>query len=115
MEIGQAMKAAVDYIYGIPKFSKKCSLDNTRELLNRLGNPGTNTQIIHVAGTNGKGSVCTFLEGIIRANGHKVGTFVSPHLVTMNERIRLNGVPVDDESFSALNFVEWVKIFWIWR
>ena len=99
MEIGQAMKAAVDYIYGIPKFSKKCSLDNTRELLNRLDNPGTNTQIIHVAGTNGKGSVCTFLEGIIRANGHKVGTFVSPHLVTMNERIRINGVSVDDEGF----------------
>ena len=78
------MKAAVDYIYNIPKFSKKCSLDNTKELLNRLGNPASNSKIIHVAGTNGKGSVCTFLEGILKANGYKVGTFVSPHLVTMN-------------------------------
>ena len=93
------MKAAVDYIYNIPKFSKKCSLDNTKELLNRLGNPASNSKIIHVAGTNGKGSVCTFLEGILRANGYKVGTFVSPHLVTMNERIRINGIPVSDESF----------------
>ena len=93
------MKAAVDYIYNIPKFSKKCSLDNTRELLKRLGNPAVDSKIIHVAGTNGKGSVCTFLEGILKANGYKVGTFVSPHLITMNERIRINGLPVGDAEF----------------
>lgn len=93
------MKKVIDYIYGIPKFSKKCSLDNTREMLRRLGNPGIDRKIIHIAGTNGKGSVCSYLESILRAAGHKVGTFTSPHLVKMNERIRINGQDISDGDF----------------
>ena len=103
------MREIIDYIYGIPKFSKKCSLDNTREMLRRLGNPSINKKIIHVAGTNGKGSVCTYLEGILRSAGKKVGVFTSPHLIRMNERIRINGVDVPDaifvESFAVVRQV----------
>lgn len=93
------MKKVIDYIYGIPKFSKKCSLDNTGEMLRRLGNPGIDRKIIHVAGTNGKGSVCSYLESILKAAGHRVGTFTSPHLVRMNERIRIDGQEIGDEDF----------------
>lgn len=93
------MKEAVDYIYNIPKFSKKCSLDNTRELLNRLENPAQDKKIIHIAGTNGKGSVCAYLTNILMSEGYKVGTFTSPHLVKMNERISVNGVNISDAEF----------------
>lgn len=103
------MREIIDYIYGIPKFSKKCSLDNTREMLRRLGNPSIDKKIIHVAGTNGKGSVCTYLEGILRNAGKNVGVFTSPHLIKMNERIRINGVDVSDavfvESFAVVKQV----------
>ena len=94
------MREIIDYIYGIPKFSKKCSLDNTAELLRRLGVTDVDGKIIHVAGTNGKGSVCTYLEGILRSAGKSTGVFTSPHLVKMNERIRINGVDVDDVTFA---------------
>lgn len=94
------MRAIIDYIYGIPKFSKKCSLDNTKKMLERLGNPAMDKKIIHVAGTNGKGSVCTYLEGILRSAGKSVGVFTSPHLIKMNERIRINGTDVSDSAFA---------------
>ena len=93
------MKKAVEYIYDIPKFSKKCSLDNTRDMLRRLGVGCEDSRIIHVAGTNGKGSVCAYLDSILREAGHTVGLFTSPHLVNMNERIRINGIDISDREF----------------
>ena len=95
------MKKVEDYIYNIPKFSKKCSLDNTRELLKRLDNPALDKKIIHIAGTNGKGSVCSYLASILNASGYRVGTFTSPHLVRMNERIRIDGKEITNEAFVA--------------
>ncbi len=93
------MQSEVDYIYEIPKFVKKASLDNTREMLRRLGNPEAGKKIIHVAGTNGKGSVCAYLESILREYGFRVGKFVSPHLVDIRERICLDGEMVSKEEF----------------
>lgn len=87
------------YIEEIPRFTKKHTLDHTREFLRRLGNPAADRKIIHVAGTNGKGSVCAYLQALLTAEGKNVGFFTSPHLVSVNERIRKNNVPVDDESF----------------
>lgn len=94
------MKEIINYIYNIPKLSKKCSLDNTREMLKRLGNPERESRIIHVAGTNGKGSVCTYLNGILQTAGFTTGLFISPHLIKMNERIKINSQDVSDEIFS---------------
>ncbi|MGN0373954.1 MAG: bifunctional folylpolyglutamate synthase/dihydrofolate synthase [Butyrivibrio sp.] len=94
------MKDIIEYIYNIPKFSRKCSLDNTLEMLKRLGNPAFDRKVVHVAGTNGKGSVCTYLDNILRAAGHTTGVFTSPHLVKMNERIRINGADISDEEFT---------------
>ena len=59
----------------------------------RLQHPQLSYPTIHVAGTNGKGSVCTMLDQIYRANGYKVGLFTSPHLLELGERIRVNGKP----------------------
>ena len=70
---------AVDYIAGIPKFTKKHGLEHTREFLRRLGNPAVDRKVIHVAGTNGKGSVCAYLQAILMAEKKRVGFFTSPH------------------------------------
>ena len=67
-------------------------LDRVKRLLGKLGNPERLLPpVIHVAGTNGKGSTCAMLDSIYRANGYKVGLFSSPHLVHLGERVRING------------------------
>lgn len=73
--------------------------EHTRELLSRLGNPLEGIKIIHVAGTNGKGSVCAYLNAMLLAGGKKTGLFTSPHLVRINERFQINGEDVSDEQF----------------
>lgn len=90
---------AVDYIETIPKFTVKHPPEHTRELLSRLGNPQEGIKIIHVAGTNGKGSVCAYLNAMLLAGGKKTGLFTSPHLVRINERFQVNGEDVSDEQF----------------
>ena len=90
---------AVDYIETIPKFTVKHPPEHTRELLSRLGNPQEGIKIIHVAGTNGKGSVCAYLNAMLLAGGKKTGLFTSPHLVRINERFLINGEDVSDEQF----------------
>lgn len=90
---------AVDYIETIPKFTVKHPPEHTRELLSRLGNPQEGIKIMHVAGTNGKGSVCAYLNAMLLAGGKKTGLFTSPHLVRINERFQINGEDVSDEQF----------------
>lgn len=93
---------AVEYILEIPMFSKKTSQENTKILLERLGNPEKDKRIIHVAGTNGKGSVCAYIESVLREAGNKVGMFTSPHLVHINERIQINRISISNEEFVAI-------------
>jgi dihydrofolate synthase/folylpolyglutamate synthase len=69
----------------------KLGLDGTRELLAGLGNPESRFAAVHVAGTNGKGSVCALVERVLRAAGLRTGLYTSPHLVEFRERIRVNG------------------------
>ena len=69
-----------------------------RSLAKELGDPQKNYPAIHIAGTNGKGSTSALIESVLRENGLKTGLYTSPHLVNFNERIRVNGVPIDDES-----------------
>ena len=91
----------VKYIEEVPKFTKKTTLEHTRLILEELGNPDEGLKIIHVAGTNGKGSVCAYLNSMLTEGGYKVGLFTSPHLVKTNERFQIGGVPVDDDTFCA--------------
>lgn len=92
---------ACSYIDETPKFTQKHSLDHTRECLRRLGNPERAFSVIHVAGTNGKGSVCAFLESVLRTAGYRTGLFTSPHLVDIRERFMIGGEMISEEEFLA--------------
>ena len=70
-----------------------------KRFLKRLGNPAADRKIVHVAGTNGKGSVCAYLQAILMAEGKRTGFFTSPHLVSVNERIRVDNIQIDNETF----------------
>lgn len=91
--------AAVDYINATPKFTKKNSMEDTAHFWKYLGYPAKNSKILHVAGTNGKGSVCAYLCSVLRKAGISCGMFTSPHLVTMRERFVVNGEMVSEEEF----------------
>ncbi len=92
-------KEAEDYINSVPKFTSKNKPENTQELMRRIGHPERRMKVIHVAGTNGKGSVCAFLSSMLTAGGKRCGLFTSPHLVKINERFQINNIPVTDETF----------------
>jgi len=82
---------ALAWLYGTQRFGIKLGLENVERLLRELAVPGKDQRIVHVAGTNGKGSVCAMIDSISRAEGYRTGLFTSPHLITYRERIRVNG------------------------
>ena len=90
-------RETVDYIESFPMGNKK-GLDDTRKLLAALGNPEKDLRFIHVAGTNGKGSTCSYLSEMLMAMGYRVGLYTSPYLEEFNERIQLNGQNISDED-----------------
>jgi dihydrofolate synthase / folylpolyglutamate synthase len=85
--------------------SHKFDLAHMRVLLMALGHPENRFPTVLVAGTNGKGSTAATLASILQASGLKTGVYTSPHLIRINERIRLNGAPIDDEDFTVLHDV----------
>lgn len=93
---------AVDWIFGLRYKGEKCGLANMRALLERLGNPQASLRCVHVAGTNGKGSTCAMLERMLRACGLKTGLYTSPYLMKYGDRIRVNGLPINDQDFMRL-------------
>lgn len=92
-------KGAEDYINTIPKFTSKNSMEHTKKFLEHLGKPAQNSKIIHIAGTNGKGSVCAYLCSVFKEAGISAGMFISPHLVTMRERFVVEGEIISEEEF----------------
>ncbi len=81
----------LDWLYSVQQFGIKPGLDNMRWLLKEMQVPGPHQRFYHVAGTNGKGSTCAFMESLLRAAGERTGIFTSPHLVSWTERIRVIG------------------------
>lgn len=77
-------------------------LDNIRELMSRLGDPQEGMRFIHVAGTDGKGSVCAMIESILKASGIRVGAFTSPHIIKINECIRISGDEMPDRDLDQM-------------
>jgi len=91
---------AIEYIHSTLKFGSVLGLDNIRELMGRLGNPQKKLRFIHVAGTNGKGSTCAFVTGILMNAGFSVGMFISPYVNEFNERIQINRENISDEDLA---------------
>lgn len=81
----------VDWMFNLERFGIKLGLENMREFSSRIGDPHLDFRSVHVTGTNGKGSVCTFVSEILRQHGLRVGLYTSPHLVDFRERIRVDG------------------------
>ncbi len=85
-------------MYGLRRFGIKLGLSTIQQILSGLGNPQHRYASVHVAGTNGKGSVASFLASILKSSGYKVGLYTSPHLVRFNERICVNNQQISDEN-----------------
>lgn len=93
---------ALDYIHGTYKFGSKLGLENTRYLLNLLGNPHKALKVIHVAGTNGKGSVSSYIHTVLKEEGYKVGLYISPYLEEFTERMCINGGDIPRERLAEV-------------
>lgn len=92
-------REACEYINDIPRFTSKNTMEDTRAFLHRLGDPDRSMRILHVAGTNGKGSVCAYLRSILEAAGYRTALFTSPHLVDIRERFTAEGEMISREEF----------------
>ncbi|MFZ4556767.1 MAG: bifunctional folylpolyglutamate synthase/dihydrofolate synthase, partial [Pseudanabaena sp.] len=96
-----------EYLASFDKFGIHLGLERIQQLLHTLGNPHQQVPIIHVAGTNGKGSVCAFLLSILQVAGYRVGRYTSPHLLDWRERITINGEWISNQDLlAALDRVE---------
>lgn len=90
------------YLYGLERFGMVFGLENISRLLRALGDPHNDLKVIHIGGTNGKGSVCAMMASIFQEGGYKVGLYTSPHLVDFTERIQINGVEISWEDVVRL-------------
>ena len=93
----------LNYIHSLGAFSHEASLKRIAAVCQKLGNPQNDFRAIHIAGTNGKGSVSTFVSSALKAAGYKVGTFVSPYIVDFCERIQINGEYISQEDLCRLS------------
>jgi len=96
---------AIGFLYGLQSFGIKLGLHNIRFLLKKLGDPHRRFRVIHVAGTNGKGSTASMIAAILTAAGRKTALYTSPHLVDFTERMRVDGRAVSKESV-----VQWTHV-----
>ncbi len=96
------MNDSWERLYGRRTFGVKLGLHVTEAMLASLDNPQLSCPVVHVAGTNGKGSVCALVASILAAAGCKVGLYTSPHLVRFNERFRIDGQDIPDDELDEL-------------
>ncbi|TYO95691.1 dihydrofolate synthase/folylpolyglutamate synthase [Geothermobacter ehrlichii] len=95
-------RRSLDYLYGLQRFGIKLGLDNVRRMLGRLGYPDEAFPIVHLAGTNGKGSTAAALAAVTTAAGVRTGLYTSPHLHSFTERIRIDGRPIGEAEVAGL-------------
>ena len=93
---------ALNYINGTRWMGSKPGLSRTQELLERLGRPQDRLKYVHIAGTNGKGSCAAMLASILRCAGYRTGLYTSPYLFRFNERMQLDGRPIEDETLAEI-------------
>lgn len=100
-------REAMEFVKSTNKFGSVLGLDNIKELLNRLGNPQNQLKIVHIAGTNGKGSILAFLAGVFRESGYRAGRYVSPASFSYEERFRINEENISKEDLCT--YMEKIK------
>ncbi|MBR3988250.1 MAG: bifunctional folylpolyglutamate synthase/dihydrofolate synthase [Clostridia bacterium] len=95
-------KEALEKIHSLNKFGSRPGLSRVKRLLNDMGNPQDEVEFIHVAGTNGKGSVCAVISSVLKSAGYKTGLFISPFITDFCERIQINSTPIPPDKLSEL-------------
>ncbi len=95
-------KDLLEQLFSLRRFGIRPGLERIGKILEDVGNPQNKIKAIHIAGTNGKGSISSLLASIYKEAGYKVGLYTSPHIYSFNERIRINGVPISDEDLEPL-------------
>lgn len=103
-------KQAIDFIHSTYKFGSKLGLENITRLTELLGNPQNNYKIIHIAGTNGKGSTSTMIHDVLMSSGYKTGLFISPYLEEFTERIQINKEHIEKDSLARITSIVIDKI-----
>ena len=93
---------ALEYIDGVSWLGSKPGLERVSELLSLLGDPHKKLKFVHIAGTNGKGSCAAMTAAIMKACGYRTGLFISPYLFRFNERMQINGKPIDDDVLADI-------------
>ena len=97
-----SIEKTLEYIHKIKWLGSKPGLSRTRELLGLMGNPQKELKFVHVAGTNGKGSVCAYISSVLQEAGYKTGLYTSPYINRFNERMQINGKSITDEELEEL-------------
>ncbi|GAA3008256.1 bifunctional folylpolyglutamate synthase/dihydrofolate synthase [Tetragenococcus solitarius] len=98
----KTVEEAIQFIESRQKFGSKPGLQRINALLDELGHPEKELSVVHIAGTNGKGSTVSFLSSMLQETGLTVGTFTSPYIEVLNERIAINGRPISDEVLLSI-------------
>ena len=93
---------SLDYLFGLELFGIKFGLENISRIVERLGHPERAFHSVHIAGTNGKGSVTAMADAALRAAGYRAGRYTSPHLIDLTERFVVDGHPVSTDALSAV-------------
>lgn len=93
---------AIKYIHSVSWLGSKPGLGRTRRLLKLMGNPQDKLKFVHVAGTNGKGSVCAMLASVLQSQGYRTGLYTSPYILRFNERMRINGEDIPDDKLAEV-------------
>jgi dihydrofolate synthase/folylpolyglutamate synthase len=96
------LAATLSRLYALEPHGARLGLDRVQAACQKLGNPERAFEVVHVAGTNGKGTVCAFVSSMARSAGKRVGMYTSPHLMRFAERIQIDGTPIDDATLVRL-------------
>lgn len=99
-EQSKRFEQRLQWLYDRQKYGWKLGLENVRDLMRALEEPHQHFATVHIAGTNGKGSVAAMLAAILMAMGYKTGLYTSPHLCSVTERLQLNGRPISESEFA---------------
>ncbi|NWF93737.1 MAG: bifunctional folylpolyglutamate synthase/dihydrofolate synthase [Syntrophaceae bacterium] len=103
----KAYQESLDFLYGLEKFGMIFGLTQVERILKALGDPHKDVQVIHIGGTNGKGSTAAMIASVLQKEGYRVGLYTSPHLIRFTERIKINGEEIEEQEVARL--AEWMR------